>query len=451
MTLRNRFTLISSLSFGIVAIITFLIVFLAYYDSTKNSYFKELKNVSLISAIYYLEKDELPQYKHAEVKKQYRSLIESQMVAVYDKSDSVAFGKLANDKAITHGYLDFARKNKSVQFMAGDYFYYGIYYPDNQGDFVVVVKASAEEFQNQILRLLVIVLLVLILGLITIFVLSRYLSKIVYQPLSNVVNQINSADYSTISRAITSSNTNDEIGELIKAYNKLLGRISENILVQQNFINYVSHEFKTPLASISGNLEVFAQKDRSPEEYHQVVKQSLKDVFYIESILNNLLMMSGLRDKEHTFSKFRLDEVIWNIYEDLQPKALQHKTSIKISLEVQDPLLLEFNANETLLHLAIYNLIENAIKYSSQKPIDLILSDVNSYLEIIIRDNGIGISKEELSKITTTFYRGKNVDNIKGSGIGLSLAKNILDYYSIQLDISSDLGKGTEVKLSFKQ
>ncbi|MGV4414098.1 sensor histidine kinase [Chryseobacterium sp. T1] len=450
MTLRNRFTLISSLSFGIVAIITFLIVFLAYYDSTKNSYFKELKNVSLIAAIYYLEKDELPQYKHTEVKKQYRSLIESQMVAVYNKSDSVAFGKLVNDKAITHGYLDFARKNKSVQFMAEDYFYYGIYYPDNQGDFVVVVKASAQEFQSQILRLLVIVLLVLILGLITIFFLSRYLSKIVYQPLSNVVEQINSADYNTISRAITSSNTNDEIDELIKSYNKLLGRISENILVQQNFINYVSHEFKTPLASISGNLEVFAQKDRSPEEYHQVVKQSLKDVFYIESILNNLLMMSGLRDKEHTFSKFRLDEVIWNIYEDLQPKALQNKTMIKVSLEVQDPLLLEFNGNETLLHLAIYNLVENAIKYSAQKPIELILSDEKSFLEIIIKDNGIGISKEELDKITTTFYRGKNVDNIKGSGIGLSLAKNILDYYSIHLQITSDVGVGTEVKLSFK-
>lgn len=450
MTIRNRFTLISSLSFGIVAIITFLIVFLAYYDSTKNSYFKELKNVSLIAAIYYLEKDELPQYKHAEVKKQYRSLIESQMVSVYDKNDSVAFGKLKNDKAITHDYLDLARKNKNVQFMAGNYFYYGIYYPDNQGDFVVVVKASNQEFQSQILRLLVIVLLVLILGLITIFFLSRYLSKVVYQPLSNVVKQINSADYNTISRAITSSNTNDEIGELIKSYNKLLGRISENILVQQNFINYVSHEFKTPLASISGNLEVFAQKDRSPEEYQQVVKESLKDVFYIESILNNLLMMSGLRDKEHAFSKFRLDEVIWNIYENLQPKALQNNSTIKVSLEVKDSSLLEFNGNETLLHLAIYNLVENAIKYSAQKPIEVLLSDEKSFLEIIIKDQGIGISKEELDKITTTFYRGNNVDNIKGSGIGLSLAKNILDYYSIELTISSDIGVGTEVKLGFK-
>lgn len=450
MTLRNRFTLISSLSFGVVAIITFLIVFLAYYDSTKNSYFKELKNVSFIAAIYYLEKDELPQYKHAEIKKEYRSLIESQMVSVYDKNDSVSFGKLVNDKAITRNYLDFARKNKSVQFMAGDYFYYGIYYPDNQGDFVVVVKASAQEFQSQIFRLLVIVLLVLILGLITIFFLSRYLSKIVYQPLSNVVKQINSADYNSISRAITSSNTNDEIDELIKSYNKLLGRISENILVQQNFINYVSHEFKTPLASISGNLEVFAQKDRSPEEYQQVVKESLKDVFYIESILNNLLMMSGLRDKEHTFSKFRLDEVIWNIYENLQPKALQSKSTIKVSLEVKDSSLLEFNGNETLLHLAIYNLVENAIKYSAQKPIELLLSDDNSYLQIIIKDHGIGIDKEELNKITTTFYRGKNVDNIKGSGIGLSLTKSILDYYSIELKINSNIGEGTSVELGFK-
>ncbi len=449
MTLRNRFTLISSLSFGIVAIITFLIVFIAYYDSTKNSYFKELKNISLISAIYYLEKDELPQYKHAQVKKEYRSLIESQMVAVYNRNNEVTFGKLVDDKAITPGYLDFARKNKSVQFMSGDYFYYGIYYPDNQGDFVVLIKASAQEFKDQIFRLLIIVLLVLILGLITIFFLSRYLSKIVYQPLSNVVKQINNADYNTISSAITSSNTNDEIDELIKSYNKLLGRISENILVQQNFINYVSHEFKTPLASISGNLEVFAQKDRSPEEYHNVVKESLKDVYYIESILNNLLLMSGLQDKEHTQTTFRLDEVIWNIYENLQSKASQNNTSIKVSLEVKDFSLLEFNGNETLLHLAIYNLVENAIKYSSQQPIVIVLSEINRHLQIIVKDQGIGISQEEIDKITTTFYRGKNVDNIKGSGIGLSLTKSILDYYSISLRIISDMGKGTTVELNF--
>jgi methyl-accepting chemotaxis protein len=93
----------------------------------------------------------------------------------------------------------------------------------------------------------------------------------VYKPISNVVKRINKVDYNNISTAITSTNTNDEIEDLIKSYNKLLGRISENVLLQQNFINYVSMNLK-PFGGHLRNLEVFAQKDRTPEEYRKSQK-----------------------------------------------------------------------------------------------------------------------------------------------------------------------------------
>jgi methyl-accepting chemotaxis protein len=155
--------------------------------------------------------------------------------------------------------------------MSDNQFYYGIFYPDNQGDFVVFVKSPNDSFQSQILRLAIIMLSVLMLGLLAIYFLSRYLSNIVYKPISNVVKRINTVDYNNISTAITSTNTNDEIEELIKSYNKLLGRISENVLLQQNFINYVSMNLK-PFGGHLRNLEVFAQKDRTPEEYRKSQK-----------------------------------------------------------------------------------------------------------------------------------------------------------------------------------
>ncbi|WP_312991670.1 sensor histidine kinase [Chryseobacterium flavum] len=448
MTLRNRFTLISSLSFGIVSIVTFVVIFFAYYDSTKIFYFEKLRNTALISAIYYLEKDELPKDRHAQIKKEYDYLIQNNRVAVFNQNNVVTFGQNLSDPNIKLRHLQIARNNKGVQFMSDNSFYYGIFYPDNQGDFVVFVKSSNDSFRSQMIRLSVIMLSVLVIGLLVIYFLSRYLSKIVYKPISNVVERINKVDYNNISTAITSTNTNDEIEELIKSYNKLLGRISESMLLQQNFINYVSHEFKTPLAAISGNLEVFAQKDRTPEEYKSVAKESLDHVYEIENILNNLLLMSGMAKLEASHKQIRIDELIWKIYAKLESEAKEKQSGIAIRLNVTRPALLEFPGNETLLYLAIYNIVQNAIKYS-QGPVTIILSEKNSRLQVEVKDHGRGIPEEDLTKITETFYRGKNVDNIKGSGIGLSLSKSIFDHHHISMKIDSTVNKGTVVLLTF--
>ncbi|WES96863.1 HAMP domain-containing sensor histidine kinase [Chryseobacterium arthrosphaerae] len=449
MTLRNRFTLISSLSFGIVSIITSAVIFFAYYDSTRIFYFEKLRNTALISAIYYLEKDELPKDRHAQIKKEYNHLIQNNRVAVYNQNNEVTFGHNLQDKNIKPAHLQAVRNNKGVQFMSDNQFYYGIFYPDNQGDFVVFVKSPNDSFQSQILRLAIIMLSVLVMGLLAIYFLSRYLSKVVYKPVSNVVERINKAEYNNISTAITSTNTNDEIDELIKSYNKLLGRISENVLLQQNFINYVSHEFKTPLAAISGNLEVFAQKDRTPEEYRKVAKESLDNVYEIENILNNLLLMSGMTKLETSHKQVRIDELVWKIYEKLETKAKEKNSSIKILLQVTKPSLLEIPGNETLLYLALYNIVENAIKYSYDQPVVLRLSKKREQLCIEISDQGRGIPSDDLVKIAETFYRGKNVDSIKGSGIGLSLSKSIFDHHHIDMNIESVVNKGTTVTLIF--
>ncbi len=449
MTLRNRFTLISSLSFGIVSIVTFVVIFFAYYDSTKIFYFEKLRNTALISAIYYLEKDELPKDRHAQIKKEYNHLIQNNRVAVYNKNNEVTFGHNLNDHNIKLRHLEAARNNKGVQFMADKSFYSGIFYPDNQGDFVVFVKYPEDSFRSQMIRLSVIMASVLALGLLAIYFLSRYLSKIVYKPVSNVVERISNVDYNNISAAITSTNTNDEIEELIRSYNKLLGRISESMLLQQNFINYVSHEFKTPLAAISGNLEVFAQKDRSPEEYRKVAKESLDNVYEIENILNNLLLMSGMAKLESSHQQVRMDELIWKIYEKLEARAKENHASVKIDLRVTKPALLEFPGNETLLYLALYNIVENAIKYSYDHPVQIILSEQENQLNIEVKDHGKGIPSEDLAKITETFYRGKNVDSVKGSGIGLSLSRSIFDHHHIIMKIDSKVDVGTNVLLIF--
>ncbi|MFC6096015.1 ATP-binding protein [Flavobacterium qiangtangense] len=447
MKLRNRLTLISSATFGFVFIIASVLIYISFYNSSEKVVFKELQKTCLLSAIYYLEKDELPNYEHSAIKEQFEENIQNDIVRVYDEYNRIAFGNKETDRNINAQNLEFIRKNKKLSFKSNNHFYYGIFYNDNQGDFVVFVKTTSEVFNSQTNRLLVIMIIVLFAGLFLIFLLSRLLSNIAYKPITKVIDQVNSMELNNLDKPISSSNTNDEVQDLITTFNNLLSRLSDTFAIQRNFINYVSHEFKTPLASISGNLEVFAQKERTPEEYQKVTSEALENVYHIEEILNNLMMLSGLKTINSDNETFRIDETVFNINDKIF--EVYNNQEIKIDLEVMDEKLLSVKGSEMQIQLALYNLIENAVKYSNQNPIRISLSESNNQLLITIEDFGKGIQKDDLNLVQQTFYRGKNVGNIKGSGIGLSLATIIFKQNNIQFFITSEENSGTQITLLF--
>lgn len=447
MKIRNRLTLISSATFGFVFIIASVLIYLAFYNSSEKVVFKELQKTCLLSGIYYLEKDELPHYEHSAIKEQFEENIQNDIVRVYDLNNTIVYGEKEADRNINPKELEFVRKNKKLSFKSNNHFYYGIFYNDNQGDFVVFVKTKSEVFKSQTNRLLVIMIIVLFAGLLLIFFLSRLLSNIAYRPITEVISQVNSMELNSLDKPISSSNTNDEVQDLITTFNNLLSRLSDTFAIQKNFINYVSHEFKTPLASISGNLEVFAQKDRTPEEYQKVTSEVLENVYHIEEILNNLMMLSGLKTIHQENETLRIDETLWNINDKIF--EAYDDQEIRIDLNVKNEKLLSVKGSELQLQLALYNLIENAVKYSDGNPIKIALTEANDQLQITIQDYGKGILKEDLDYIQQTFYRGKNVGNIKGSGIGLSLATIIFKQNNIQFSIYSKENLGTQITLLF--
>lgn len=447
MKIRNRLTLISSATFGFVFIIASVLIYFSFYSSSEKVVFQELQKTCLLSAIYYLEKDELPNYQHSAIKDQFEENIQNDIVRVYDQYNRIAFGNKEKDRNINARNLEFIRKNKKLSFKSNNHFYYGIYYHDNQGDFVVFVKTTSEVFNSQTNRLMVIMVVVLFAGLLLIFLLSRLLSNIAYKPITKVIDQVNTMELNSLDKPISSSNTNDEVQDLITTFNSLLSRLSDTFSIQKNFINYVSHEFKTPLASISGNLEVFAQKERTPEEYQKVTAEALENVYHIEEILNNLMMLSGLKTIHSENGNFRIDEIIFDINDRIF-EVYDHQ-EIKIDLEVLDEDLLSVKGSEMQIKLALYNLIENAVKYSNGNAVRISLSEINGQLEVRIKDNGKGILKEDLNMVQQTFYRGKNVGDVKGSGIGLSLATIIFKQNNIQFSILSEENLGTQITLLF--
>ena len=448
MKIRNRFTLISSLTFSVVFVIASLISYFSFYSYSEKIVYNELQKTCLLTGIFYLEKDELPENQHLIIGQQFRENSLEIATRVYNEKNQIVYGDKTSDHNINASKLDYIRKNRKLSFKSKHHFYFGSYYHDNQGDFVVFVKKNDTDFKTMTDRLLIIMILVLISGLVSIYLVSRVLSNLAYSPIKNIINQVNEIQASSLDKQIVSPNTKDDIQELIETYNNLLKRLSDTFIIQKNFINYVSHEFNTPLTAISGNLEVFAHKDRTSAEYKEMSQKVLENVYQIEDTMNTLMMLSGLRENMELNEIFRVDELVWDINDQLS--ASYHlKGQIQIALEVGNDKLLSIQGNSNEIKIALFNIIENAVKYSDGNPIKISLLEQNQQLKIVIEDQGKGISEDDLQFIKQTFYRGKNVNDIKGSGIGLTLANVIFKQNNIEFTITSKKGVGTTVTLVF--
>lgn len=325
----------------------------------------------------------------------------------------------------------------------------GIFYEDNQGDFVVITHEKKEVLYAQLQILLWILILSFFIGISAITLFSRWIANRAYRPFRTVIRQVNTISTQNLDKQIKIPNTQDELQDLIITFNKLLAQISETFIIQKNFVSYVSHEFKTPLTSIMGNLEVFSLKDRSPEEYKKLTQTLIQQIKDLEETLNTLLVISDLRNESEISQQVRIDEVIWEIIAKLSQQYRKSNISVNIDIVPENEHLLSVSIEKTQLLIALFNLIENAVKYSQGKTVDILLSSLSDQLSISISDKGIGIPSEQLSSISKPFYRADNSSQIQGSGIGLSIAFRILQKNNILFRIHSAVNEGTIVQLLF--
>ncbi|WP_312716818.1 HAMP domain-containing sensor histidine kinase [Sphingobacterium multivorum] len=440
MNLKIRLTLFSTLVFTIIFGLATLVIYWIFYNSSERHLISSLEKNAKIAGIYYLEADEQSPLKHMESKNQYESLVKRAMVAVYNAAGKVSYGGMRFDNQINTDLLNQLKTDKTVYFKTADSFYFGLYYPDNQGDFFVFVKESSADFDHQLNRLLITLVFVFLIALISIALLSVWLSKYAYLPIRKVIQEIQHKDLSTIQEPLTAI-----LQDLIESYNALLRRISENMIIRKNFVSYVSHEFRTPLAGILGSMEVFGAKVRTEEEYRELAETITEHVNFLNQLIGNFLLLTEDQALKRSLETFRIDEIVW----DLVPKfSRSFAVPLKVDIEVDEPQYFNFRGNKMLVSLSISNLIENALKYANGQEVLIRMTSADGRLSLQIIDHGIGIPKAELESVKQTFYRGSNVGQVKGSGIGLSFAQIVFKDQGVDFDIRSN-HLGTTVSLLF--
>ena len=217
--------------------------------------------------------------------------------------------------------------------------------------------------------------------------------------------------------------------------------------IKNDFINNMTHELKTPIATISLACEALNDPDMMRNEkgmstYVNMIGEENKRLgLLVEKVLRTAIFEQG--EMQLQVNRINLHEVIQNVIRNISIQVTGKKGRIVTRLEAKDPVIYGDH-----LHLSnvVYNLIDNAIKYCQDSPIvEITTRDETNGIAVAFRDNGIGISRENQARIFEKLYRipTGNVHNVKGFGLGLSYVKGVIEKHGGRVEVESELKKGS--------
>lgn len=294
---------------------------------------------------------------------------------------------------------------------------------------------------------------------------TYFLTKKALTPLQKLTSEVSQIQAQNLSTQLAVPNSKDEIAQLTKSFNEMLTRLDNAFSTQKQFSANAAHELRTPLAVLQTNLEVF-EKKQEPEmvEYQQLFAMIKEQTARLSQLVGTLLDMTNLKSVPRT-DQVTLEELVDEVFCDLDPVAEKAGISIHFDdsssqdwhTDVHTPDASALNNNirnitgsYVLLYRAVYNLVENAIKYNRPNgSVTVSVKEKNGQAMILVKDTGIGISPENQKKIFDPFFR---VDKSRsramgGAGLGLALVDSIAREHGGSVKVLESNEKGSIIAL----
>lgn len=294
---------------------------------------------------------------------------------------------------------------------------------------------------------------------------TYFLTKKALTPLQKLTSEVSQIQAQNLSTQLAVPNSKDEIAQLTRSFNEMLTRLDNAFSTQKQFSANAAHELRTPLAVLQTNLEVF-EKKQEPEmvEYQQLFTMIKEQTARLSQLVGTLLDMTNLKSVPRT-DHVSLEELVDEVFCDLDPVAEKAGISIHFDdsssqdwhTDVHTPDASALNNNirnitgsYVLLYRAVYNLVENAIKYNRPNgSVTVSVKEKNGQAMILVKDTGIGISPENQKKIFDPFFR---VDKSRsramgGAGLGLALVDSIAREHGGSVKVLESNEKGSIIAL----
>lgn len=313
----------------------------------------------------------------------------------------------------------------------------------NQGALSIVLDVDAIE-RSILFDALGILLVVIVAGSCVAYFLIGHYTKPVQQ-LSAHMKEISP---NTLSNSIEIEGGGEEIQELVKSFNQMTEQLDEAFAMQRRFSASAAHELRTPITVLRTKLDVFKKKKREQHEYDELVDTMETYIDRLSSIITDLLEFAETSELGEA-EDVSLDSVIKTVVDDLKLVAQNNMVSVQIDIQPKaqsEAQAFIVKGNTNLLYRALYNLVENAIRYNNEEgSVNITLETRGQEGVIIIADTGVGIASEQRELVFEPFYRVNKSRSREfgGAGIGLSLVKTILKRHGASITVSENSPQGS--------
>jgi signal transduction histidine kinase len=423
-----------------------------YYFLSNYSYadfYKRLEARESVAEKYHFESNQKDAQVLKNIREEHLELLSNEKEYILYCPNANSMKHLADTHSLPIKFLNLVYTQQFANFQKDDIFYNGKKRETPKGFYFIIVSAQNYYNTHHLILLKKVLLAGGFISILIIIYLTYLFSKRFFDPINNIITKVNSISTDNIHLRLDNNKNTVEINRLTTTFNNLLNRIEIAFETNKNFISNASHEFGTPLTAIIGEADVALLKDRTPVEYKETLQKILTQSERLNKISQSLLFLAQIGYKENKLNNtiLRTDELILQANEIMN--QLIPKNNIKIDFELlpENPKKLKIFGNKELLILAITNILTNACKYSSNKPVVVSLASTNNEIVMIFKDQGIGIPESELPFIFDPFYRASNTAAYDGYGIGLPLTQNIIKIHKGELIISSILHKGVTLQV----
>ena len=313
----------------------------------------------------------------------------------------------------------------------------------NQGALSIVLDVDAIE-RSILFDALGILLVVIVAGSCVAYFLVGHYTKPVQQ-LSAHMKEISP---NTLSDSIEIEGGGEEIQELVKSFNQMTEQLDEAFAMQRRFSASAAHELRTPIAVLKTKLDVFKKKKREQHEYDELIDTMETYIDRLSSIITDLLEFAETSELGEV-EDVSLDSVVKTVVDDLESVAQNNMINVQIdeqSMTQSEAQTFIVKGNTNLLYRALYNLVENAIRYNNEEgSVNITLETKGQEGVIIIADTGVGIAPEQRELVFEPFYRVNKSRSREfgGAGIGLSLVKTILKRHGASITVSENNPQGS--------
>lgn len=236
-----------------------------------------------------------------------------------------------------------------------------------------------------------------------------------------------------------------ELNQMAQNFNIMIQELASMEMFRSDFINNVSHEFKTPLAAVEGYATLLQSKNISEEKRQAYISKILYNTTRLSELTENILLISRIENQNISIAKsaFSLDEQIRQIILLFEQEWTNKNINLDIDLDKVD-----YIGNEELLAQVWQNIIGNAMKFTPDNGlIQISMKKSNDNVIVSIADNGIGMDEDTQSRIFEKFYQGDKSRTLKGNGLGLALAKQIINIHKGSISVSSQEDNGSTFKV----